>query len=660
MSDFSVGKFSAPTEIKFASGRTSEFTKALTAYKDFMAKTSQSDFANSPVAMQKEVDMLIQLKELAKKEKLPKESKWIEARLPELTEKLTSTKINLLANAYYAPMNIRGVSQNTSDKPDEKLLALLNSCKDKDGFLDPNAELLLGSLKGKDNGIYHIQNILNKCREEDGSVNADKAQAVSQMANAQIEPSRMCEFIDRVTYFDENSGKDVVDFQMVSDITSFMSEGLTDIDSVKFAEYLKGNFEDKDVIKTSLLKLHKSNINSSVILKIMGSLETHNSVSGKIEVSPKAVSNIATLKKSMFSTRDNETNERNNQINLLGVSVFKFDDITMVSKNGRLTYMTPVEGEQNIDVTKEKYDALVSSIEDNMLLEFSGKYKDENGEIDSKYVRVASHLRNAGMVYNGLFNLVDSCIKEDGSIDTHRLDSIKTVRASGALSDDVPALLEACEKDENGNYSETDIKHICDLTSCVIGGKEVCSLLPVVRESDEIKDIMMVCAPNFSDNEKLFEILDMLKKPDGNFGENEMEVFYDLAFNYFSKEENIGEEDNFMKTANEIMKIARSKDGTISDDAAGICAIMCQKGESVYGIRNAMMYCYDDDYKVDGKLSQILWDMYFQDANLNEVLDMIQVCKNDEGKIDYDKADMIIKLFEAKFPKDKIAQLVQH
>lgn len=660
MSDFSVGKFSAPKEIKFASGRTSEFTKALSVYKDFMAKTGQSDFANSPVVMQRELDMLLQLKELAKKEKLPKESKWIEARLPELTEKLTTTKINLLANAYYAPVNMRSAHHGSACKPDEDLIALLNSCKDKDGFLDPNAELLLGSLKGKDDCLYHIENVLNKCREEDGSVNADKAEAVSQMAKAGIQPARMSEYIDRVTYYDENSSKDCVDFQMISDIVSFVSEGLTDTDAVKFAEYLGEKFADKESVKTSLLKLNKTDVNPSVILKIIDSLAVPNKVSGKLEVSPKAVSNVASLKKSMSSTRDNETNERKNQINLLGMSVFKYDDVTMVSKNGKLTYVTPVEGEQDIEVTKEKYNALVSSIEDNMLLEFANKYKDEKGTVDSKFVRVASNLRNAGMVYNGLFNLVDSCIKEDGSIDAHRLDMIKKVRASGALSDDVPSLLDACERDKNGNYSESDIKNVCDLTSCVIGGKEVCSLLPVVRENDEIKDIMMVCAPNFSNNEKLFEILDLLKKPDGNFGENEIEVFYDLAFNYFSRKENVGEEDDFMKVAKEIMKIARSNDETISDDAAGICAIMCQKGESVYDIRNAIMYCYDDDYKVDGKLSQILWDMYLQDANLSEVVDMIKVCINNDGKVDYDKADMIINLFEAKFPKEKIAQLVQH
>lgn len=660
MSDFSVGKFSVPNEVKFASGRTSDYTRTLSAYKAFKSQTSQSDFANAPVAMQNEIDMLIKLKEFADKEKLPKELKWIETRLAELTEKLTSTKINLLANAYYAPINMHTGNRQNSDKPDEKLLAMLNSCKNRDGFLDPNAEKLLGALKGKENSIYHVEEVLNKCRDEDGSVNADKAQAVFEMASVEVAPARMCEFVDRVTYFDEALGKDCIDFETVSNIKSFKQEGLNDVDSVKFAEYLNGNFEDKASITSSLLKLYKADVNPASIVEIMSALAVPDTENGKLKVSPKAVGNIASLKKAMFSTRNNETNERNNQINLLGVSVFKFDDITMVSKNGKLTYMTPVEGEPDVEVTKERYDDLVSSIEDNMLLEFAGKYKEKDGEIDGKYVRLASHLRNAGIVYNGLFNLVDSCIKEDGTIDSDRIDVIKTLKASGALSDDVPILLEACEKDDDGKYSQSDITDICDLTSCVIGGKDVCSLLPAVRGNDGVKDITMICGANFSNNEKLFEVLDMLKQSDGEFGENEIELFYDLASTYFSKKENVGDEDEFLKISKEIMKISRSKDGTISDDATGICAIMRQHGESVYAIRNGLMYCYGDDFKVDGKLSQILWNMYLQDANSDEVLQMINVCKTSDGKVDYDKADMINKLFEAEFPKEKIAQLVQH
>ena len=50
--------------------------------------------------------------------------------------------------------------------------------------------------------------------------------------------------------------------------------------------------------------------------------------------------------------------------------------------------------------------------------------------------------------------------------------------------------------------------------------------------------------------------------------------------------------------------------------------------------------------------------MCVQDASMLEVIEMIRVCKPVDGKLNTDKADMIIALFEAKYPKEKIAELV--
>lgn len=655
MSNFQIGKSQQTGEIRFATGRTSDFTRLKTKYRDFKAKTEKSDFANAPVVMQEELDMLVQLKALAKQEKLQNESKWIEERESVVKEKLTTTKINLIANAYYAPVMTTGISQQ--QKPDERLFALLNSCKNENGLLDPGAETIFLSLQGKEDCLYHVKNILAKCREENGEVNLDKANLVSRLAKAGVPSARMCEHIDNFVYFDAEQGKDCIDFDKLDETIGLMSSGLGDLDAVKFAQYLTGNFADKDLVRASLLKLHKADVSTSSVFKIMDTLVVVNPETGMKEISEDSVKSITQLKKAMLTTRDNENKERKNQINLLGVSVFNFGDHTMVSKDGKVTYMTPVEGE-NYKVTKEKYDQLVASIEDNMLLEFASKYKDEDGEIDGKYVRVASQLRNIGMVYNGLFNVMESCINEDGSINTERLNAIKSVRESGALSDDVPMLVDACRIDENGKYNTDDIQMVCDLTSCVVGGKEVCSLLPVMRESDDAKDIIMLCAPCFSKNENLLHLIDLMKKPNGELGENEMEMLYDLAFTYFGDEDSENDGDDFVKIASKTMTMARSDDGTISDDAAGICAIMCKAGESIPSIEKGLMYCYGDDYKVDGKLAQILWDMYLQDASLSEVAQMTQVCRTSDGTLDVDKADMIINLFASKYPKEKIAELV--
>lgn len=658
MSNFSVGKSSSSKEIKFSSGRTSNFTRLKTKYKEFKTQAGQSDFANAPVLMQKELDMLMELRDFAEKEKLSGEVKSIEEKIAQVREKLTNAKINDITTAYYAPINIKGASSVFTEEQNERLLRLLDSCKNSDGLLDPNAEKLLSSFKGKETDLFHIERVLNKCRNKDGSIDADKAEAVAKLALNGVSPSSITEYIDRFSSYDESLHKDCIDFDLISEVTGLISDGLDIVDAEKFAQYLQGDFSDKTSVRTSLLRLHKADIDTDRILDIANVLSVKNPVSGKLEISPRAVSSVVSLKKTMAATRANETNERKNSINLLGVNVFQFGDMTMVSKNGKFTYVTPVEGE-NYEVTKERYNALVSSIEDNMLSEFAQKYKDEKGEIDNKYLRVALFLRNAGIVYNNVFNLLDSCINEDGSIDANRLDALKTIRKSGALSDDVASLLDACKKDADGNYSQTDIENICDLSSCIVGGKEVCSLLPVVRDNDDIKDCLMICAPCFSDKQKLLDIPMLLKTPAGEFGENETEMFYDLAFNYFADEENIGSESEFLKAASEIIQISRSQDGTVSDDATGVCAIMCKKNESMESVKSGLTACYDANSNVDGKLAQILWDMYLQDANLPEATGMIAVCKMQDGSINYDKADMIISLLESNYSKEKVAQLVQ-
>ena len=656
MSDFKIGKSQQTGEIRFATGRTSDFTRLKTKYRDFKAKTEKTDFANAPVVMQEELDLLVQLKALAKKEKLPSEERWILEREKTVKEQLTTTKINLIANAYYAPVIKTGVAQQ--QKPDDRLYELLNSCKNDNGLLDPGAEKIFVSLQGKEDCLYHVKNILAKCKNsEAGSVDIDKAEIVSRLANAGVSSARMCEHIDTFTYFDHEEGKDCVDFALLDETIGLMASGLSDLDAVKYAQYLKGNFADKDSVRESLLKLHNAKVETGSVFKIMNALSVVNPDTGEREISQKAVSSVASLKKSLFLTRDNENNERKNQINLLGVSVFKYGDKKMVFKDGILTYSTPVEGE-NYKVTKERYDQLVASIEDDMLLEFASKYKDKNGEIDNKYLSVASQLRKIGLVYNGLFNVMESCINPNGTINLERLNTIKTIRESGALSDDVPMLVDSCRIDENGKYNQNDVQTVCDLTSYVIAGKEVCSLLDAMRESEDAKDIIMLCLPYFSKNENLIRLIDLMKKPGGEFGENEMEMLYDLATIYFEDESAREKGDDFINVAAQVMTFSRDKDGTVSDDATGICAIMGKAGEAIPTIEEGIINCYGDDNRVDSKLAQILWDMYIQDASLPEVIEMIKVCKTPDGKLDTDKADMIVNLFAAKYSKEKIAELV--
>lgn len=664
MSNFSVGKSSQKGEITFPTGRTSDFTRAKTKYRDHKEKVSQSDFANSPVALEKEMTMLVELLALAKKEKLHSEIKWIEPKLAEVKEQLTSSKIDFITNAYYMPIVRTGNAVGLSDSQEiqeKNLLELLDTCKTSEGLLDPNAEKLLLALKGKDDSLSHIKQILEMSRGEDGLVNPQMASAVEIMSAVNIKPSRILEQLPNISSYDSTAGSVVVDFETLEEATNLVNKGLNDVDAFNFANYLKGNFEDKDSVRTSFLNLKKKDIESKHAFGILNALSVRDVETGKINICPKAVNAVALLKHSMASTRINETNERRSPLARLGVQTFSLgEDSSFMMKDGKVISRMSLSEETPEDL-KKKYDALVVSIEDDMCLEFAQKYKDQEGHIDRKYLRVAHFLRqNAGFVYTGLFKQVDAAIKEDGSIDNDRLDAIKELRTAGVLCDDIDSLLDVCRKDEQGLYNKDDIKDICDLTSCVVGGKEVSSLVPEFRGNEDVKDIVFVCAESFSDPKKLLDVIPLLKTPEGQYGENEVEMFGNLAQVYFSDPSNYGDEKNFLKLAKEIMTISRGAEGTITDDAGGICAIMKHANEPIESIKMALMVCRNSENIVDEKLAEILWDMYLQGASLPEVIDLINVCKPDFETVDYSKADMILSLLENKFPKEKIMELVKH
>ncbi len=666
MSDFLVRRSNSPQkpEISFPSGRTSEYTKAKTQYRDMMEKISGSDFANSPVALENEMNKLIEMLAHAKNENLVSEIKWIEPRLEAVKKQLTETKIDLIANAYYMPVFRNGVAappvENPSD-PNSRIIALLNSCKTEDGLLDPNAEKLLTALKGKDDGLYHIKQILETSRDENGLVSPDMAEAVVQLAAVDVKPSRMLEHLATFSDYDAESGSMKVDFDSLGELTHLVSRGIDDVEASSFVQFVHEGFENKEAVKESFLTLRKQDIDYKHSIGVLKTLGVKNPETSNLSVSAKAVHDVALLKKVMVETRDNETNERKNPIAKIGIEHLDMGEgRKWTFRDGILIASPSLTGEDDPAYAQMKYDKLIASIEDDMCVEFAKKYRDADGNIDRKYLRVAHHLRkNAGMVYNGLFNQVDAAIKPDGTINNDRLAAIVDLRKAGVLCDDLNALLDVCRKDEQGNYNKDDIKDICDLTYYTIGGKEVCSLAPEIRKNDEARQIVLGCASCFYDSKNLLKVVEMIKKPDGEYGENEMEMFSNL-FQVFYKEGKMFEDESFLNLANIVMTKSRGKDGCVNDEAGGVVAIMKRADEPIENIINALSICQNEEGIVDEKLSEILWNMYVQDATFSEVFDMLNVCKPTAETVDYSKADMILALFNAKFPKDQILALVKH
>jgi len=486
--------------------------------------------------------------------------------------------------------------------------------------------------------------------------NDDAKTLLNKLLKAGYDVDSSFEIMNLFTEDVKNSSKKHVDVDAVSQYMDFLSKGVSQDSALKLSKFLSANFVDKASVKNSLFKLTGDGLDVDSSIKLMKTLLVKNE-DGKFNVVPESVDTVLTFRKILASNRKNETAERKNPINQLGVKIFSAGDFSMHTKNGKVIHVSSFF-EDDYETQKQRYDDLVESIENEMLLEFAEKYKSKDGSIDSKYIRVATFLRNAGMVYDGFLNAIDSCIKEDGSIDAKKLKTLKTFKDAGALAFDIPMLLDACSRNENGDYDPVDVQLISDLTSCIIGGNEVCSLLPVMKANDEIKDIIMLCAPYFDRNENLFEALALMKKPDGEYGENEMEFFYDLASTFFSEKDNYGKDDDFLKLAEEIMLIAKNEHGEISDDSAGICAIMTKSNESISKVKEALIACFDGNNKVDEKMAQVLWDMYVLGASFDEVKQVLDSCRDDDGFIDDKKINTFLSMVETKSSKEEILNVL--
>lgn len=654
MTDFSVRKSSVSKDVKLKSAEKSDFKKMKSEYLAMKKKADKSDFANSPVMLTSELEMLGKLKKLAKLEKADSELSWIEEREAVIRKALKGHKQNIVCSSYYNPVVNFGRKEDSQDSAGSvDFEQLMELCKKSDGTFDTNAEAMLNSLGKKNVDLPAVIEIIRKSKGDGNDIIPSYAQAIVKLVDSGVKKADLFSYTEAFTTGEDGS----IDLESLDNALDFTVKGMSSKDSIKLASLLNENFTDKSQIKTAMMKLHKASVSPETINSLIEMLALEDIVTGQKTVSKKAVDQVLNLKKLLLSTRKNEDNERQNPINMLDVNVFTFGDNTMVMKNGKITYLTPVEGE-DYELSKERYDSMVAAIEDSMLLDFVSRYKDSNGEIDSKYLRIAMVLRNSGIVYNQVLDMIDSCINSEGNIDKERLEAIISVKKAGALCDDIHGILDACERMPDGKYNEDDLQTVCDLTSAVIGGKEVCSLLPEVRGNGGLKEFVLLSSPAFSEKSNLLKLISIMKGKNSSVEENALDVMNDMVYNFLGNTEKLMPEKEFVSQASEIINLARGKCGIITDDAAGICAIMCENGESAENIKSALKLCSDTSGEIDEKLAEILWDMSVQHASYAEIQDAISICKNADKSINYSNADMILSLLEAGYSKDKILSFV--
>jgi len=628
-----------------------EYSKLKKEYDLFKKKAAKSDLANSPVLKEKELELLAKLKSAALEEGKSEELSYIEQRETELNSSVVAPETQL-SGVYYRPVSFNGAI-NVSEYSKN-----LEEYADSRGFIDEQTWKIINAFGGQDcEDVYHVSYLIKKCRDNDETITPDKTDAIEILAKSGVSPAIVPQLLEEFTKQDADMNESV-DLQLCSKMAAMKQMGFDDTDSLKFVRFLGDKFLDEASVKSSIKAMSKSGIAPDAIVKILDALSVEDNISGGKKVSSSAVKSVITLKKALAAYRNNEKAERDNPINQLNVVKFQIGDNVMVMKNNEITYITPTEGE-TVHNLKQEYEDLISKIEDNLLSEYAMKYKNADGGIDSKYLRTLIGLRNAGICYDQLFPMADFCIDDNG-INKDKIDTIGMLKAAGALGTDIMHIMSAIQTTAEGKYNAEDVKNACDLSSSVIGGKEVSALLPEVRGRENVKDFFMDFSPFFETKYHLLEVLPLIKNEKGEIDENAMDVLYNLAANFFAPSDNVMSESDFLNYANDII-YASMDDGEVSvnDEGAGICSIMCQNRETPENILAGLNMCKNENGKIDEQLAEILWDMSSQQADIKEIEHVIEVCKSDNGSVLYNITEYVISLFESGADKEKVMQLAE-
>ena len=632
MSDISVRNASISGKIN-NSGQNSKYIKLRKAYEEFIEKYKKSDFANSPTIIAKELELLGELKAAAQQEDLQSEIKWIEEKISKLQAYTKSEKEETAAPAYYQPLQ------------SEKKSVQHNS----------NIQKVTEAFSNYEQNNYLLDYIINKSKDDTGNIPDNKAQAIIILAEAGVSMSFIPQILEDFKQAQLNNNKTLqknpadvteqTDIEACKQIAEFKTAGIDDFSAIKFTKLLKGKFEDKNLIKTSVMNLFKAGISPDACIQIIQELAVPGEINGTAKISTAAIKSIISLKNSLVLTRKNEKKERENPISQIGISKFQFGDTIIIMKGQEVTYITPTEGETVHNIQKD-YDELISKIEDSMLSEFISKYKTQEGEIPSEYMRLATALRRSGICYDQLLPMIDFCLNDEGTIDKQKLNVINSLKKAGALSKDIRAIMSSFEVDENGEYSKEDIKNACDLSKAVTGGNEVCALIPKIRGQELAKEFCVLLSSEISKKSVISDTLPLVRDNEGKYDINAMNILLSLANNIFAKNNNFNDK-KFLEYAELILSAAKNKGEDKISDTADNMGIFLHFDKEPENFIKVLNLCKDKNGRIDDKLGEIVSKICIFVPSLIEIEKMIDFCKDQEGNISHEKADKLIETIDS-------------
>ncbi len=408
---------------------------------------------------------------------------------------------------------------------------------------------------------------------------------------------------------------------------------LKEFDAFRLARnFNEGGFEDKLLFEDCMKKL-LANFSVDSSIRILSMLSA-DSVDGNKVISKDEVNGICSLRKCLQYSRNNEAKERKHPLSQ--------NNVDMIEELCRKLF----EQDKTLAEKQEEYEKYVNEAEEALIIDFIKKFKNENGGINNKYIRAAIALREAGIVYSSLLNLLEYITDRDGNIDNNKLSAVCELKKKGIISTYIKPLNDACQKDENGKTSEADMKICSDLSSYCFYIDEILELLPAIKKNPELEELVINLAYYIPQQGQTSGIVNIMKSDDGKINEDSYEIMYDILSAY-PDEVTI----DFVKTLFDLSKGTKNEAG---ESASAICAAMTHNGEPSENLIKALKLCSDKDGNLDENLSDILWSLKYHKADYSQIEKLISSCKNQDNIINREKTNYILSMIKQKTPVEKI------
>lgn len=537
MTDFSINQTGIQSNKTSDNTKANDYLKLKKEYDRIKSKLDRSDFANSPVAIEKELTFIAKLKAAALKQGLKEESALWEEREQTLYKKLANTASNIPAVNYYKPISFSGVSA-------------------------------LGMRKTPANQL--------------------------------------------------------------------------DFSQERFVNFFSQGFADENAVKAELQTMCDMGVDVNSAVKLFNVIKKFDSQTGLYTINRDTYKKLLDMKRILLTTREKEREEYNSPINNIGMEKLSVGRNTIIFKDGKVSYISPVE-EKSIQCMQEEYDKAVSEEEDALLYDFASSYLDKNGEINRNYIRTLHQLRQAGIIRNQILNLTDKCVNSDGSINKNVMDGIVRLKEAGAMSADIEHLLKYLTDEKTGLINQNDLKNAVILTKSVMKAKDVAALLPAMGSGEEAAEYISRFA-GMLDSKQVMQLVEMVCDTKGVPDEDAMDVVNSLLNNSSIFDENGQiEPQKFIGLSEHMLGVAKDFNSSphVNEDAVAVIFEACRRSMPVADIEKLLHKSLNEQGKIDNTLAKIIWHSLWKNEDVSEISWLLDGCfKN--GNVDNKKAQTIL------------------